>query len=85
MGDLTKALPHVATGLIEKRREIAGLSEELQCRMRQAALDPDQVEASIRLFKPDIDLEEVMPRPAAPCGLQRRSDPDRSGHPYARP
>ncbi|MGH6888444.1 MAG: hypothetical protein ACREHF_04495 [Rhizomicrobium sp.] len=66
MGDLTKPLPHVVTGLIEKRREIAGRIEDLQRQMRQAVCDLDHVEASIRLFKPDIDLDEIMPRPVPP-------------------
>src|SRR5207302_1888957 len=66
MGDLTKPLPHVVTGLIEKRREIAGRIEDLQRQMREAVCDLDHVEASIRLFKPDIDLEEIMPRPVPP-------------------
>jgi hypothetical protein len=66
MSDLTKPLPHVVTGLIEKRREIAGQIEALQARMRQAVADLDHVEAAIRLFKPDIDLEEIAPRVVPP-------------------
>ena len=66
MSDLTKPLPHVVTGLIEKRREIAGKIEALQRQLREAVCDLDHVEASIRLFKPDIDLEDVMPRPVPP-------------------
>jgi hypothetical protein len=61
-----KALPHVVTGLITKRREIAGQIEDLQRRMKQAVADLDHVEASLRIFKPDIDLEEIMPRPVPP-------------------
>jgi hypothetical protein len=62
VGDLTKPLPHVVTGLIKKRREIAGRIEALQAQMRQALCDLDHVEASIRLFKPDIDRRP--PRPS---------------------
>ena len=58
MVDLTKPLPHVVTGLIEKRREIAGQIEALQARMRQAVADLDHVEAAIRLFKPDSNGRE---------------------------
>jgi hypothetical protein len=66
MGDLTKPLPHVVTGLIEKRREIAGRIESLQGQMRQAVADLDHIEAALRIVKPDLDLEEVMPRPVPP-------------------
>ena len=66
MGDLTKPLPHVVTGLIEKRREIAGRIEGLQAQMRQAVADLDHIEAALRIMKPDLDLEEVMPRPVPP-------------------
>ena len=66
MGDLTKPLPHVVTGLIEKRREIAGQIEDLQRQMKEAVCNLDHVEAAIRLFKPDIDLEEIAPRVVPP-------------------
>jgi hypothetical protein len=61
MGDLTKPLPHVVTGLIEKRREIAGRIEHLQTEMRQAVADLDHIEAALRIVKPDLDLDECSP------------------------
>jgi hypothetical protein len=51
-----KALPHVVTGLIAKRQEIAGQIEFLQAKLRQATLDLDHVEASLRIFDPTIDM-----------------------------
>ena len=66
MGDLTKPLPHVVTGLIEKRREIAGRIEDLQRQMREAVCDLDHIEAALRIVKPDLDLEAIMPRPVPP-------------------
>jgi hypothetical protein len=66
MSDLTKPLPHVVTGLIEKRREIAGQIEHLQRQLKVAVCNLDHVEASIRLFKPDIDLSEHGPRSVPP-------------------
>jgi hypothetical protein len=66
MGDLTKPLPYVVTGLIDKRREIAGRIEDLQPRMRQAVADLDHIEAAIRIIKPDLDLEAIMPRAVPP-------------------
>jgi hypothetical protein len=49
MSDDTKALPHVVTGLIAKRREIAGRIEDLQSQLKQAVTDLQHVEASLRL------------------------------------
>lgn len=66
MSDDTKALPHVVTGLIAKRREIAGKIEDLQRQLKLAVTDLDHVEASIRIFAPDIDLGEHGPRPVPP-------------------
>jgi len=66
MTDDTKALPHVATALIAKRRELAGIIENLQHQMKIAITDLDHVDASLRLFVPDIDLSEYGPRPVPP-------------------
>jgi len=66
MSDDTKALPHVVTGLIEKRREIAGRIEDLQRQLKIAVCDLDHIEASLRIFKPDLDLTEHGPRPVPP-------------------
>ena len=52
--------------VIDKRREIAGRTESQQAQMRQAVADLDHVEAALRIMKPDLDLEEVMPRPVPP-------------------
>lgn len=54
--------PHVVTALIQKRRELAGRIEHLQGELRQAVTELDHVEATLRIFKPDIDLTEVSPR-----------------------
>lgn len=61
-----KALPHVLTALIAKRREIAGQIEDLQRRLKLAVIELDNVESTIRIFKPDIDLSEYGPRPVPP-------------------
>jgi hypothetical protein len=42
-----KALPHVLTALIAKRREIAGQIEDLQRRMKLAVTELDNVESPI--------------------------------------
>lgn len=46
------AEPHVVTGLMQKRAEIAGRIEHTQI--------------ALRLFVPDIDLEEIKPKPFPP-------------------
>src|SRR5690348_9488489 len=61
-----KALSHVLTGLIAKRREIAGQIEDLQRRLKVAVTELDSVESTIRIFDPDIDLSPFGPRPVPP-------------------
>jgi len=57
------AEPHVVTGLIAKRAELAGQIEHAQTVHRQLIIDLDNLDATLRLFVPDIDLEEIKPRP----------------------
>lgn len=57
---------HTIAGLIRKRAEIAGELEAAQTRVRQLIIDIDNVDATIRLFAPDIDLEEIRPKPVPP-------------------
>ncbi len=54
---------HVVSALISKRAEIAGQIEHFQSTLRQLIIDLDNLDATIRLFKPDIDLEEIRPKP----------------------
>ena len=58
--------PNTVSGLIRKRKEIAGQIEDAQLRLRQAIIDLDNVDAVIRMFRPDIDLEEIRPSPLPP-------------------
>src|SRR5947209_6254789 len=58
--------PHVLTGLVAKRAEIAGRIEHAQTALRQLIIDLDNVDATIRIFKPDADLEEIRPKPFPP-------------------
>lgn len=57
---------HVVSGLIKKRKEIAGKIEDVQVVMRQLIIDLDNLDAAIRIFRPDIDLEEIRPSPLPP-------------------
>jgi hypothetical protein len=56
------AEPHVVTALIKKRSDLAAEIEHLQNRLRQTVIQLDHVESTLRIFKPDIDLGEFMPR-----------------------
>ena len=60
------AEPHVVTGLMQKRAEIAGRIEHTQTALRQLIIDLDNLDATLRLFDPDIDLEEIKPKPFPP-------------------
>lgn len=58
--------PHVLTGLIAKRAEIAGQIEHAQDTLRQLVIDLDHVDAAIHIFDPSIELEEIKARPVPP-------------------
>ena len=58
--------PHVVTGLTKKRAQLAGQIEHAQAALRQLVIDLDNLDATIRLFVPDIDLEEIRPKPFPP-------------------
>ncbi len=57
---------NVVSGLIRKRAEIAGQIEHLQDRLRQLVIDLDNLDATIHLFDPDIELGTVKPKPIPP-------------------
>lgn len=63
-----RTAPHdqMALGLIAKRREIAANIEELQHQLRGAVSQLDRIDATIRIFQPDIDLCEFGARPVPP-------------------
>jgi hypothetical protein len=56
----------MVAGLIAKRVEIAAAVEGLQRQFKKAVSDLDRVEATIRLFQPDIDLSTLPARPVPP-------------------
>lgn len=58
-----KALPHVVTALIAKRAELAGRIEHMQAELKRTVVDLDNVEATLRIFAPDIDVAGIAPRP----------------------
>lgn len=58
--------PHVVSALIAKRGELAGQIEHHQTVLRQLVIDLDHLDATLRIFKPDIDLEDIRPKPFPP-------------------
>ena len=69
--------PNTLAGLIEKRRELAGKIEYHQNELRQAAADLDHLDATIRMFDPDADLEAIWPRPHPPRSQAFRGEATR--------
>ncbi len=67
----------VLHGLLRKRQEIADKLEMAQSRVRQLVLDIDAVDATIRLFQPDIDLDVVKVRPTPRRHEAHRGDTSR--------
>jgi hypothetical protein len=53
---------HVVSALKEKRIQIASQIEDYREKMRQAVIALDHVEASLRIFDPDVDMGELGPR-----------------------
>jgi hypothetical protein len=58
--------PHVVTALIAKRAELAGKLEHHHAVVRQLMIDLDAIDQSLRLFKPDIELDDIKPKPMPP-------------------
>lgn len=56
----------VISGLLKKRGEIAGKIEAAQGQLQMLISDLDSLDVTIRIFKPDIDLAEVKPKPLPP-------------------
>jgi hypothetical protein len=51
---------------MDKRAELAGQVDALQDQLRQAFIDMDHVDATLRMFQPDIELDEIKPKPLPP-------------------
>jgi hypothetical protein len=53
---------HVVSALKAKRIELASQIENYREKMRQSVIALDHVEASLKLFDPDVDMGELGPR-----------------------
>ena len=58
--------PNTVSALRGKRGELAGQIDALQDQLRQAMIDLDHIDATLRMFVPDIELDEIRPKPLPP-------------------
>lgn len=56
------AEPHVISALRNKRSELGGVVDQLEQRLEQHRADLAHLDATMRLFDPDIRPEEVRPK-----------------------
>lgn len=66
--------PNTVSGLIRKRSEIAGQIEHHQDALRQLIIDLDHLDATLRLFSPDIELEAIKPKRPRPKHAAERGE-----------
>lgn len=57
---------HTIHALMRKRAELAGKLEHHQAVVRQTMIDLDNIDATLRMFAPDIELDEIKPKPLPP-------------------
>ncbi len=57
---------HVLSALKAKRAELAGMIDGLQDQLRERMIEIDHVDCTLRIFDPDIDLDEIKPKPLPP-------------------
>jgi hypothetical protein len=62
------------SGLLRKRAEMAGQAEVLRAQLQGQLSALDHIDAVIRIFRPDIDLEDLPERPVQPALSGTRGD-----------
>lgn len=67
----------VVHGLIDKRAELVGRIEAMQAQLAQHLADLDSVERTIRIFEPDIDLQDAPVKPVPPPNAAFRGEVQR--------
>ncbi len=50
---------HVISGLVSKRAELSGLFQQHQAELKKIAIDLAHIDAAIKLFDPDYDLNAI--------------------------
>ena len=56
---MTIERPNTLAGLVDKRAEIAGRIAHTRATLRQLIIDLDHVDAAIRIFDPNYDVEGI--------------------------
>jgi hypothetical protein len=59
---MTASRDHVVAGLIEKRRELAGIIDELQRQLDQHRADLTHIDGVLRVLASDLDPETIRPK-----------------------
>jgi hypothetical protein len=59
-------IQHAITALRDKRDELSCQIDALQVQFRQAMIDLDHIDCTLRIFDPDIELDEIRPKPLPP-------------------
>jgi hypothetical protein len=59
---MTASRDYVVSGLIEKRRELAGIINELQQRLDQHRADLTHIDGVLRVLATDLDPETIRPK-----------------------
>ena len=54
---------NVVNGLLRRRQEVADRLETVQSQVRQLVLDLDALDATLRLFRPDVEIGVVRIKP----------------------
>lgn len=67
----------VVHGLIDKRAETVGRIEALRDQLAQHMADLDSLDRTIRIFEPNIDLEELPVKPVPPANAAFRGEVQR--------
>ena len=67
----------VTHGLIDKRAETVGKIEALRDQLAQHMADLDHLDRCIRIFEPDIDLEDLPTKPVPPPNAAFRGEVQR--------
>jgi hypothetical protein len=61
---MTPSRDHVVAGLTEKRRELAGIIDELQRQLDQHRADLTHIDGVLRVLASDLDPETLRPKRA---------------------
>jgi hypothetical protein len=74
-GSMSEDRSHALSGLVAKRAEIAGRIVEARTVLRQLIVDLDNIDAAIRIFDPNYDVDSIQPKAVAPLhGISFRGE-----------